>query len=603
MRRWFQLRAAWLALGPSLLLFACKVSPSKEPTDTADSGVAPPCDLPECNGEDDDCDGLIDEPSEPPRAVFYADRDGDGYGDPMQSTAACVAPAGMVANGDDCDDRDPQRHPFAWDSVGDSIDQDCDGSDALCTSVPRHAWEGDRTFRGSDADAQAAEFCDAYDGVAGRVVIDHTPWQDLSSLRCLCSADALEITDNPVLDNLTGLPEGRRFGGDVTIRGNPLLTTLAGLARTTWSFPATATSQLVIRENLQLTDSSGFDGWTTLDLLQVRDNPELVELQGMPQLEVVLSSLEVRDNASLSSISAFSSLQHVAELRIEDNPRLTTIAGLSSLRSVHDFILGATPLIDLSGLSALSAMSGQWTVRRQDAPFSWHGLPTLLLLGGLTLVDNPGIVSLAGFPAVSGLQGDLVVARNASLLSLEGLESIEWVDGSVVLGAENEDSPLRSVAGLNNLRVVSQTLYLFQLPQLRDLRGLEALEMVGGISVDGTNRPTPALFSLRGLSSLVQVTGRLTLQRHPSITDLRGLDNLSQVEDIYILDNPALQSFDGLDRLETARTLVALRNGSLSDISSLNDIQSIASLCIELPGDTEQVAQLLASTGASEVCP
>ncbi|MDX9752073.1 MAG: hypothetical protein RBT71_13420, partial [Flavobacteriales bacterium] len=40
-------------------------------------------------------------------ATWYADADGDGYGDPATTATACAQPAGHVANGDDCDDTDP----------------------------------------------------------------------------------------------------------------------------------------------------------------------------------------------------------------------------------------------------------------------------------------------------------------------------------------------------------------------------------------------------------------------------------------------------------------------------------------------------------------
>lgn len=58
-----------------------------------------------CGGPDDtgqDC-------AEADRHLYYADSDGDGYGDALEVTEACVAPAGTVTNGDDCDDTDAAR--------------------------------------------------------------------------------------------------------------------------------------------------------------------------------------------------------------------------------------------------------------------------------------------------------------------------------------------------------------------------------------------------------------------------------------------------------------------------------------------------------------
>jgi hypothetical protein len=48
-----------------------------------------------CNLIDDDCDGLIDEGV---LLTFYADVDGDGFGDASSTTQACSAPVGYVSD-------------------------------------------------------------------------------------------------------------------------------------------------------------------------------------------------------------------------------------------------------------------------------------------------------------------------------------------------------------------------------------------------------------------------------------------------------------------------------------------------------------------------
>ena len=68
-----------------------------------------------CDGIDNNCSGLIDEndPALDPAstATWYRDADGDGFGNPAQSVAACSQPSGYVLNNTDCDDTNPNINP------------------------------------------------------------------------------------------------------------------------------------------------------------------------------------------------------------------------------------------------------------------------------------------------------------------------------------------------------------------------------------------------------------------------------------------------------------------------------------------------------------
>ncbi|MCB9795588.1 MAG: hypothetical protein H6741_23035 [Alphaproteobacteria bacterium] len=109
-----------------------------------------------CNELDDDCDGDVDVDAAD-AVTWYADDDGDGYGDPASSQLACDAPAEHVDNADDCDDLEP----LAWTGaaeVCDEVDNDCDGDtdeDALTT------WYLDYDQDGYGDDSSATEACEA----------------------------------------------------------------------------------------------------------------------------------------------------------------------------------------------------------------------------------------------------------------------------------------------------------------------------------------------------------------------------------------------------------------------------------------------------------
>lgn len=78
-----------------------------------------------CDGLDNDGDGQVDEDAEDAR-VWFADVDGDGFGDAANSTRSCVAPDGFVDEGGDCDDLDLGAFPGATERC-DGIDSNCDG--------------------------------------------------------------------------------------------------------------------------------------------------------------------------------------------------------------------------------------------------------------------------------------------------------------------------------------------------------------------------------------------------------------------------------------------------------------------------------------------
>jgi len=93
-------------------------------TDCDDSDAAVNPDATEvCNEVDDNCDGSVDEGV---TTTFYADTDGDGYGDAATSTEACDVPSGYAADDTDCDDTVDTTNPGALEYC-DSVDNDCDG--------------------------------------------------------------------------------------------------------------------------------------------------------------------------------------------------------------------------------------------------------------------------------------------------------------------------------------------------------------------------------------------------------------------------------------------------------------------------------------------
>ena len=151
-----------------------------------------------CNGLDDDCNGTVDD-NATDATTWYADADGDGFGDVGNSALACSAPPGFVSNSFDCDDGDASINPGATE-ICNGIDDDCNSliDDAVvdtavwyadsdgdgygdanidvksCTQPPGFV---DNDFDCDDADAAinpgAAETCNGVDDDCNTIVDDN----------------------------------------------------------------------------------------------------------------------------------------------------------------------------------------------------------------------------------------------------------------------------------------------------------------------------------------------------------------------------------------------------------------------------------------------
>lgn len=137
------------------------------------------------------------EPDEGPHCteVFFADGDGDGFGDPDATAEGCEAPLGFVAIADDCDDGDGAVHPDAAE-VCDGVDNNCDArvdsADPAIVASSERAYYRDRDADGYGDAAESMMSCDRPNGY----VVDAT---DCNDGAVAVHPGALEVCDE--LDN------------------------------------------------------------------------------------------------------------------------------------------------------------------------------------------------------------------------------------------------------------------------------------------------------------------------------------------------------------------------------------------------------------------
>ncbi len=116
-----------------------------------------------CNTIDDDCDGEIDEEGSVGSDTFYADADGDGYGDENNTIEICELPdTGYVTAPYDCDDTRADVNPTA-EELCDDADNDCDG-DIDEDASDATTWYADDDNDGYGDEDDEIEACDQPDG-------------------------------------------------------------------------------------------------------------------------------------------------------------------------------------------------------------------------------------------------------------------------------------------------------------------------------------------------------------------------------------------------------------------------------------------------------
>ena len=168
-----------------------------------------------CDGVDNDCDADIDDEDAnldtSTAQTFFADNDGDGYGNPNNTVFDCDGIGAVSSNDEDCNDNNPNYHPEALDFVGNNVDENCDNVDGTDT-------DGD----GDASMASGGHDCDDNDPL-----VDSSTDLDSDGFTCVndCNDDdatvypnAGDIPEDGIDQDCSGLDaQYSDFFGDVNI--------------------------------------------------------------------------------------------------------------------------------------------------------------------------------------------------------------------------------------------------------------------------------------------------------------------------------------------------------------------------------------------------
>ncbi len=397
--------------------------------------------------------------------------------------------------------------------------------------------------------------------IEGSLIIDGTDILHLDSLAVLTSVKGdLSIQKTSQLISLRGLDNLDSLGGSLNIQENQILTDLSA-----FSSIKTIIGDLHISLNNQLTELTGLDSVKQIKGgLIIASNPELLSLDKLQDLQSVVDQIDILSNRRLKHLYGLEGITfHLGTIKISNNDSLLDYHGFDNLRIQRSYMfIESNPMaVDFTGFGALQETYGLEIYKSPASNLAGFNQLALIGSGGLEIGKNQQLESLEGMPLLRQIGSYLYFYHNNQLDSLKGLEQLEEIFGLILDGNDS----LVSLEGLNGLKTIEQEIRILNNPMLQDLS---------------------ALNDTYGLGSRLWISGNNRLQ------NLHGLDHLCETAlyELIIEDNP------NLSVCNTECICADLEQGGMSTIDGnspgCNTSDEIIASCMVAADDPESTATI-----------
>lgn len=361
----------------------------------------------------------------------------------------------------------------------------------------------------------------------------------------------------------------RRINGNLSIgQHNEIslladLTSLAGLAsleEVTGDFSILHATELESLKGLENLRSVGGN-------LSLFSNSKLESFSELSQLQEINGTLAIVGNLKISDLTPFDGLRGVRHLDVRSNSHLERLFDMSNIQTLGEVQIVANPeLINIEELTntRISALN----IRSNTKLTSLKGLESTTSLRTLQLWQQDLITSMEGLENLGSITDSLILRSNTNLQNLDAMGLLE--QGPFWLEVINNDK----LESIDRFRLSSDTQpALASIMGNRELRGIEplqGLETIKGLSVISSNK-------LEDLSDLVSLKEAefIELGAIELLQDLQGLEQLRNVDYLYISSNPNLTHMDALSGLTQVSSMLSIRwNSSLTDLCGIRSVVS-----------------------------
>ncbi|MFY0690066.1 MAG: hypothetical protein JXQ90_23035 [Cyclobacteriaceae bacterium] len=282
---------------------------------------------------------------------------------------------------------------------------------------------------------------------------------------------------------------------------------------------------------------------------------------------------------------------------------ITDLSGLKNIDSIGTLYIGLPNLISLNGIDVdfidhLEISNSNLT--------DLKGIEDISIGSGLTLYENEELLNFQGFNSpdldylniyhnpkighLTGLEtlykiGSLSLYDNELLMDLNGLDNLESAEELDI-----SNNPLitnfTSLYKLSSLRV-----FVINGSGIENLSGLEGIEIMESVNLTNNDR----LQNLRGLDNLTSVQN-LTIEDNESLADIRALSNLSSLEELRIYRNPRIENLQGMENINSLGALFITDNENLKTLNGIENLTFVDWISIvdqELLSDLNALSSLV----------